>query len=140
MHQMSRRSRGTRRPNLSTLADLKALLADVPGDPEVVEAARQRKESALLDFGVGQSAVASWLYSKCHHHIPTTAIPTAAVVAGGDGSCALLYNPYFFTQLDLDGVKFVLFHEARHLMHRHFYVDEVLREDDVFTLAAEVSI
>jgi hypothetical protein len=84
--------------------------------------------------------VASWLYAKCHHHIPTTAIPTAAVVATGDGSCALLYNPYFFLRLDFDGVKFVLFHEARHLMHRHLHVEEELRSDPVFTLAAEVAI
>ncbi|GAA4636679.1 hypothetical protein GCM10023196_087390 [Actinoallomurus vinaceus] len=122
------------------LSDLRRLMADEPGDPEVVEEARRRKESALLDFGVGQSVVASWLYAKCHHHIPTTAIPTAAVVATGDGGCALLYNPYFFLELDHDGVKFVLFHEARHLMHRHLYVDEDLRTDPAFTLAAEVAI
>ncbi|WP_344594943.1 DUF2201 family putative metallopeptidase [Actinomadura vinacea] len=122
------------------LADLRRLLAEEPADPEVVEEARQRKEAALLDFGVGQSVVTSWLYSKCHHHIPTTAIPTAAVMATGDGSCALLYNPYFFMDLDFDGVKFVLFHEARHLMHRHLHVDEELRTDPAFRLAAEVAI
>lgn len=105
-----------------------------------MEQARRRKESALLDFGVGQSTVASWLYAKCHHHIPTTLIPTAAVVAFGDGSRALLYNPRFFMDLDFDGVKFVLFHEARHLMHRHLHVDEDLRSDPAFTLAAEVAI
>jgi hypothetical protein len=128
---------GTGNPSLS---DLHRLLAEKPADPEVAEHARQRKESALLDFGTGQSSVASWLYAKCHHHIPTTAIPTAAVLATGDGTCALLYNPYFFTELDFDGVKFVLFHEARHLIHRHLYVDEDLRTDPVFTLAGEVSI
>lgn len=122
------------------LSDLRRLLAEEAADPEVVEAARRRKEAALLDFGVGQSVVASWLYAKCHHHIPTTAIATAAVVATGDGSCALLYNPYFFMELDPYGVKFVLFHEARHLMHRHLYVDEDLRSDPVFALAAEVAI
>ncbi|GAA4314397.1 hypothetical protein BJY14_003483 [Actinomadura luteofluorescens] len=106
----------------------------------MVEQARRRKESVLLGFGAGQSVVASWLYAKCHHHIPTTAIPTAAVTATGDGSCALLYNPYFFLELDYDGVGFVLFHEARHLMHRHLHVDEELRSDPVFTMAAEVSI
>ena len=129
-----------RRRSDPLLSDLRRLLAEEPGDPEVVEEARRRKESALLDFGVGQSVVASWLYAKCHHHIPTIAVPTAAVVATGDGSCALLYNPYFFMELDFDGVKFVLFHEARHLMHRHLYVDEDLRTDPAFTLAAEVAI
>ncbi|RMI37348.1 hypothetical protein EBO15_36110 [Actinomadura harenae] len=115
-------------------------MAEEPADPDVVEKARKAKEAALLDFGIGQSTVASWLYSKCHHHIATTAIPTAAVIATGDGTCALLYNPYFFLELDQEGVKFVLFHEARHLMHRHLYVDEVLRSDPRFTLAAEVAI
>ncbi|MGI5204928.1 DUF2201 family putative metallopeptidase [Spirillospora sp. CA-108201] len=120
--------------------DLRRLLEEEDADPEVVEQARRRKESVLLGFGVGQSTVASWLYAKCQHHIPTTAIPTAAVAAAGDGSRALLYNPYFFMELDYDGVRFVLFHEARHLMHRHLYVDEELRSDPVFTMAAEVSI
>ncbi|MEU6584406.1 hypothetical protein [Nocardia sp. NPDC046763] len=122
------------------LADLRRLLAEEPGDPEVVEQARQRKDAALLELGFGQSVVASWLYAKCHHHIPTVAIPTAAVMATGDGSRALLYNPYFFLELDVDGVKFVLFHEARHLMHRHLHIEEDLRTDPVFTVAAEVAI
>ncbi|MFC4908754.1 DUF2201 family putative metallopeptidase [Actinomadura gamaensis] len=122
------------------LSDLRRLMAEEPADPDIVEEARRRKESALLDFGIGQSAVASWLYAKCHHHIPTTAVPTAAVIATGDGSCALLYNPHFFLRLDQEGIKFVLFHEARHLMHRHLYVDEELRADPRFTLAAEVAI
>ncbi|MGW8527311.1 MULTISPECIES: DUF2201 family putative metallopeptidase [Nocardiopsidaceae] len=115
-------------------------MSEEPAAPEVVEQARQRKESALLGFGVGQSVVASWLYAKCHHHIPTTVVPTAAVVATGDGACALLYNPYFFVELDPEGVGFVLFHEARHLMHRHLHVEEELRGDPAFTLAAEVVI
>ena len=102
--------------------------------------ARRLKEAALLDFGLTESAVASWLYAKCHHQIPTTAIDTAAVVASGDGTCLLLYNPDFFTGLGLDGVKFVLFHEARHLVHRHLFADPELRADPVFELAAEVSI
>ncbi|MEE6259187.1 DUF2201 family putative metallopeptidase [Plantactinospora sonchi] len=129
-----------RRQRAPHLSDLRRLLAEEPADAEVVERARRQKESALLDFGVGHSVVASWLYTKCHHHIATTAIPTAAVVATGDGVCALLYNPYFFAGLDLDGVKFVLFHEARHLIHRHLHVEEELRDDPAFTLAAEVVI
>ncbi|MEU8117939.1 hypothetical protein AB0C21_04440 [Spirillospora sp. NPDC049024] len=131
---------GRRRRRAPRPLDPRRLRAEEPADPEVVEQARRRKESVLLGFGAGQSVVASWLYAKCHHHVPTTAIPTAAVAATGDGSCALLYNPYFFMELDYDGVQFVLFHEARHLMHRHLYVDEELRSDPVFTMAAEVSI
>ncbi|MEV0645231.1 hypothetical protein AB0I28_08195 [Phytomonospora sp. NPDC050363] len=122
------------------LTDRRALLAYEPAEPEVIERARALKESALLDLGIGESVVASWLYAKCHHQIPTTAIATAAVVAGGDGVCTLLYNPDFFCRLDVAGVKFVLFHEARHLVHRHLHVDAELRADPVFTLAAEVSI
>ncbi|MFJ3923291.1 hypothetical protein [Streptomyces sp. NPDC090022] len=122
------------------LADRRALERWRPADPAVVERARQLKEAALLDFGLSSSAVASWLYAKCRHQIPTTAVDTAAVVASGDGSCLLLYNPDFFVGLGLDGVKFVLFHEARHLVHRHLFVEPELRADPVFTLAAEVSI
>jgi putative metallopeptidase-like protein len=67
-------------------------------------------------------------------------VPTAAVVAAGDGTCLLLYNPAFFVAIGAGGVRFVLFHEARHLIHRHLYADETLRTDPVFDLAAEVSI
>ncbi|NYI06495.1 vWA domain-containing protein [Allostreptomyces psammosilenae] len=122
------------------LSDRRALLACRPEDPAVVEEARALKEAALLDFGIRDSVVCSWLYAKCHHHIPTTAVDTAAVVASGDGSCLLLYNPEFFVRIGPSGVRFVLFHEARHLIHRHLYVAEALRTDPLFELAAEVSI
>ncbi|MFK0108267.1 hypothetical protein [Streptomyces sp. NPDC091217] len=132
--------RGRPRLLVADLSDRKALQAYRPADPAVVAEARRLKEAALLDFGLTESAVASWLYSKCPHQIPTTAVDTAAVVASGDGTCLLLYNPDFFVALGLDGVKFVLFHEARHLVHRHLLADAELREDPVFTLAAEVAI
>ncbi|MFI0723279.1 hypothetical protein [Streptomyces sp. NPDC021224] len=122
------------------LADRRALERWRPADAEVTAEARRLKEAALLDFGLRESAVASWLYAKCRHQIATTAVGTAAVVASGDGSCLLLYNPEFFVALGLDGVKFVLFHEARHLVHRHLFAEPELRADPVFTLAAEVSI
>ncbi|WP_222871915.1 DUF2201 family putative metallopeptidase [Nonomuraea sp. PA05] len=130
----------TTRGRVIDLTDRRALAACSPADPEVIERARRWKEAALLDFGIKDSVVASWLYTKCHHQIPTTAVPTAAVVASGDGTCLLLYNPVFFDGLGVQGVKFVLYHEARHLIQRHLYVDETLRADPVFTLATEVSI
>ncbi|MEU9124826.1 hypothetical protein AB0C96_34105 [Streptomyces sp. NPDC048506] len=122
------------------VVDRRALERWRPADPAVVEEARRLKEAALLDFGLTDSVVASWIYAKCHQQIATTAVATAAVVASGDGSCPLLYNPEFFARLGLEGVKFVLFHEARHLVHRHLFADPELREDPVFTLAAEVAI
>ncbi|WP_043671575.1 DUF2201 family putative metallopeptidase [Streptomyces xylophagus] len=131
--------RGRRTPVVD-LADRRALERYRPADQATVAEARRLKEAALLDFGLTESAVASWLYAKCHHQIPTTAVDTAAVVASGDGSCLLLFNPDFFVRLGLDGVKFVLFHEARHLVQRHLFADPGLRDDPVFELAAEVSI
>ncbi|MEU1511258.1 hypothetical protein ABZ490_03725 [Streptomyces sp. NPDC005811] len=131
--------RGRRAPVVD-LADRRALEVYRPADPEVVARARRLKEAALLDFGLTESAVASWLYTRCHHQIPTTAVDTAAVVASGDGTCLLLYNPDFFVRLGLDGVKFVLFHEARHLVHRHLLAEPELREDPLFELAAEVAV
>lgn len=128
-----------RRPVVD-LADRRALGRYRPAGPEVVEQARRLKEAALLDFGLTESAVASWLYAKCHHQLATTAVDTAAVVASGDGTCLLLYNPDFFVRLGLDGVKFVLFHEARHLLQRHLFADPELRADPVFETATEVSI
>ncbi len=131
--------RGRRTPVVD-LADRRALERYRPADPATVAEARRLKEAALLDFGLTESPVASWLYAKCPHQIPTTAVDTAAVVASGDGSCLLLFNPDFFVRLGLDGVKFVLFHEARHLVQRHLFADLELRDDPVFELAAEVSI
>ncbi|CAM3157296.1 DUF2201 family putative metallopeptidase [Stackebrandtia soli] len=127
------------RPRID-LTDRKALQAHDPAAPEVVEEARRIKETVLLDFGIADSAVASWLYSKCHYQIPTTAIPTAAVAATGDGTCMLLYNPDFFVALGPEGVKFILYHEARHLIQRHLYVEKELRSDPIFTVATEVTI
>ncbi|MDX3071231.1 DUF2201 family putative metallopeptidase [Streptomyces sp. MI02-7b] len=122
------------------LGDRRALERWRPADPGVVAEARRLKEAALLDFGLTQSAVASWLYAKCRHQIPTTAVDTAAVVPSGDGTILLLFNPEFFVGLGLEGVKFVLFHESRHVVHRHLFTEPELREDPVFTLAAEVAI
>lgn len=132
--------RGGRPRHVVDLTDRRALERWRPADEAVIAEARRLKEAALLDFGLSGSAVASWLYAKCRHQIPTTAVDTAAVVASGDGTCLLVYNPEFFVSLGLDGVKFVLFHEARHLIHRHLFVEPELRSDPVFTLAAEVSI
>ncbi|MFF3534259.1 hypothetical protein ACFYXP_10000 [Streptomyces sp. NPDC002466] len=132
--------RGERPRHVIDLTDRHALERWRPADGAVIEEARRLKEAALLDLGLSGSVVASWIHAKCRHQIPTTAVETAAVVASGDGTCLLLYNPDFFVALGLDGVKFVLFHEARHLVHRHLFVEEELRDDPVFTLAAEVSI
>ncbi|MEU4097411.1 hypothetical protein [Streptomyces sp. NPDC026673] len=128
-----------RRPVVG-IADRRALEQWRPADPGVVAEARRLKEAALLDFGLTDSAVASWLYAKCPHQIPTTAVDTAAVVASGDGSVLLLYNPDFFVDVGLEGVKFVLFHEARHVVHRHLFAEAELRQDPVFATAAEVAI
>ncbi|GAA1936877.1 DUF2201 family putative metallopeptidase [Kitasatospora viridis] len=131
---------GAPRTHVVDLTDRQALLRFRPAAPEVRAEAERLKEAALLDFGLTESAVASWLYAKCHHQLGTTAVDTAAVLASGDGSCLLLYNPDFFVGLGLDGVKFVLFHEARHLIQRHLYADPELRADPVFRLATEVTI
>ncbi|MFD4669553.1 hypothetical protein ACFWNN_07435 [Lentzea sp. NPDC058450] len=122
------------------LTDRQALVRWRPAADDVTAEATRLKEAALLDFGLTESAVASWLYSKCPHQIATTAIDTAAVVASGDGTCLLLFNPVFFVGIGLQGVKFVLFHEARHLVHRHLFVEQEMRDDPVFTTAAEVVI
>ncbi|WP_034518493.1 DUF2201 family putative metallopeptidase [Actinomadura rifamycini] len=133
------RTGAVRAPEIDLL-DRRALERWAPADPRVVDEARRLKERALLDLGMTHSAVASWLYSKCHHQIPTTAVGTAAVVAAGDGSCLLLYNPGFFLGIGIEGVRFVLFHEARHVVQRHLFADPDLRADPVFTLACEVTV
>ncbi|MBE8516290.1 hypothetical protein ILP97_01960 [Amycolatopsis sp. H6(2020)] len=122
------------------LTDRRALARWQPALPPVIAEAERLKEAALLDFGLTESMVGSWLFAKCRHQIATTAVDTAAVVASGDGTCLLLFNPVFFAGIGLDGVKFVLFHEARHLVHRHLFAEPELQDDPVFTLAAEVVI
>ncbi|GAA3454512.1 DUF2201 family putative metallopeptidase [Dactylosporangium matsuzakiense] len=122
------------------LLDRRAVAALVHPDAQVQARAVRLKEAALLDFGVRDSVAGSWIYAKCRYQIATMAVPTAAVVAGGDGVCALLYNPGFFAALGPSGVKFVLFHEARHLMQRHLHADRELQADPLFRLATEVSV
>lgn len=127
-------------PLLVDLGDRRRLRAINDASDDITAEAVRLKESALLDFGVGNSVIGSWLYSKCHHHIPTTAIETAAVTATGDGVGTLLFNPGFFVAIGLAGVKFVLFHEARHLVQRHLHTEAELRADPVFTIATEVTV
>jgi hypothetical protein len=122
------------------LRDRRALAALAHPDPAVTERALRLKEAALLDFGVRDSVAGSWIYAKCRHQIATMGVPTAAVVATGDGVGSLLYNPEFFAGIGPAGVKFVLFHEARHLMQRHLHTDPELRADPLFVLATEVSV
>lgn len=135
-HESGRRSR--RLPVSAT--DRKALAEWQPADPATIAEAVRLKEAALVHFAMESSAIAGWIYSKCAHQIPTTAIDSAAVMAAGDGSCLLLFNPDFFVKLGLDGVKFVLFHEARHLIQRHLFTEPELREDPVFDIAIECTI
>jgi hypothetical protein len=132
--------RGRPRLPVVDLTDRRALERWRPADPETVAQARRLKEQALLDLGMTHSAIASWIYTKCHHQIPTTAVGTAAVLASGDGTCLLLYNPDFFVALGAEGVRFVLFHEARHLVQRHLFAEPEMRDDPVFTVACEVTI
>lgn len=120
--------------------DRRALIDYRPADPAVVAEAVRLKEAALVDFGMESSAIAAWIYSKCVHQIPTTAVATAAVMASGDGTCLLMFNPGFFASIGLEDVKFVLFHEARHLIQRHLFSDEELRADPLFELATESTI
>ncbi|MBW8806885.1 MAG: hypothetical protein JF587_23970 [Catenulisporales bacterium] len=138
-HEPDSPSRRSRRLPVDA-TDRKALAEWEPADPAVIAEAVRLKEAALVDFGMESSAIAGWIYSKCAHQIPTTAIDTAAVMAAGDGSCLLVFNPEFFVALGLDGVKFVLFHEARHLIQRHLFTEPELREDPVFDIAIESTI
>lgn len=120
--------------------DRRALASYRPADPAVVAEAVRLKEAALVDFGMESSAIAAWIYSKCAYQIPTTAVATAAVMASGDGTCLLMFNPDFFTAIGLEDVKFVLFHEARHLVQRHLFAEPELLADPVFELATEACI
>jgi hypothetical protein len=120
--------------------DRRALAGYRPADPAVIAEAVRLKEAALVDFGMESSAIAAWIYSKCVYQIPTTAVATAAVMASGDGSCLLMFNPGFFAAIGLEDVKFVLFHEARHVIQRHLFAEDELRADPVFELATESTI
>lgn len=120
--------------------ELLAALGDNPAPEDIVEQARDIKERTLMAFGLGKGSAASVLFTKCYHQLPTTGIPTMAVMLMADGTSALLYNPYFTVRLGDEGAEFVLFHESRHIMYRHLYNEPQLRADPVFTLACEIGI
>jgi len=122
------------------LRDRKALLAHNPAPEETVAEAVRIVDLALMQLGLGASTMSSILYSRCHYHVPTTAIPTAAVTLLADGTAMLLYNPEFIVDLDVHGSVFVLAHEARHVIMRHLFNEPYLRSDPVFTTATEACI
>jgi predicted metal-dependent peptidase len=122
------------------LTDRQTLLDWNPAPAEIIEQAQAIKEAVLLDFGPGNSVIASWVYSKCFHHLPTTAIDTMAVVLLGDNSAMLLYNPYFTVALGQMNAAFVLYHEARHLLQAHLFSEPHLRNDPTWITATEACI
>lgn len=122
------------------MRDREALMAHDPAPHDVLEQALEIKERALTNLGLGASAVTSILYTQCYYHIPTTAIPTMAVTISGDGVAMLMYNPHFTVSLGVTGAEFVLFHEARHLIHRHLFAEPHLNADRRWTLATEACI
>lgn len=134
-------SQNTKEKMKVSLIDRVALLNHNPAAPEVIVKAKERVDRALLQLGVGESVLTSWLFSKCYYHLPTTAIDTMAVAASGDGTCFFLFNPDFVVSLATDeDVMFVVFHEGRHLMHRHLWTESDLRSDEAWTLACEANI
>lgn len=122
------------------LQELLALLNENPAPADVVERARATKERVLMQFGASASVTASVLFTKCHHHLPTTGVETMAVMLMADHTAAFLYNPWFTLQLGEEGSRFVMFHESRHLIYRHLYNEPHLRADPLFTLACEIGI
>lgn len=122
------------------LRELLATQKETPAPQDVIDEARAIKERVLMAFGGQESMVASTLYTKCHHHIATTAIDTMAVTLLADGSAVFMYNPFFTVSLGDQGAKFVMFHESRHIVYRHLFVEPHLRRDPLFTLANEIGI
>lgn len=122
------------------LRSRKALLEADTSDPDVVAQAVEIVDRALSGLGLGKSTMSSILYTRCHYHIPTSAVPTMAVVLATDGTAMLAYNPEFTVDLGVDGATFVLAHEARHVIMRHLFNDGSLRSDKVFTTAIEACI
>lgn len=114
-----------------------------PVPEEVLEKARAVKESALIGMGNKASAMTAVIYRKCYHQLPTTSQKTLAVAALADYTAVLLWNPYFVLSLGVEGTKFALFHEARHLIHNHlltFVVSPEIANDPTFTIAVEAGI
>lgn len=126
-----------------TVKELLALSNDDPAPDHIVEQARKIKELALLSFGGDHSVVASAIYTKCYHHVPTRTIPTLAVTTLADHSAVFLYNPDFVIRLGEEGMKFGLFHEARHLIYRHLFTfgsAQNKKNPHLWMLAQEIGI
>jgi len=122
------------------LRDIRLLREHNTADAQTTHEAITIKENALLMLSMQSSPLTNYLDTRINYHIPTTAIPTMAVSAGGDGTMMLLFNPEFTVKLGQEGAIFVLYHEMAHLLFRHFsYVPE-LRNDPVFTQANEIVI
>lgn len=122
------------------LKELLALLGENTAPEDVTQQATKIKDTVLMQFGIKTSVAASVLLGKCYYQVPTTAVDTMAVMLLADGTAALLYNPYFTVDLGIEGARFVLFHESRHLIYRHLYAEPELATDDLFRHACEIGI
>lgn len=78
-------------------------------------------------------------------HLFTEEFPTMAVGIGGDSLVRLYANPKFTTgdtdvRDNVARARFVLAHEAYHILYAHLYQDPELRSDRLMTLAHECVI
>jgi len=125
------------RKNTLSMRDVRKMMDDNPSAPEVIEAATRIKDDAIMQAALRGMEIIKWLLIKAHQHIPTTVLPTAAVMALGDGQVVLTYNPDFVVSLKEDGALFVFMHESYHLILNHLHAGEHLRSDPKWTLATE---
>ena len=129
------------RRNNVTLRDIYIMRDTDPAPQDVIDAATRIKEDAMMQAALRGCIMMAWgLGVKAHQHIPTTGIPTAAVIALGDGQVVLAYNPAFVVSLKEDGALFVFMHEAYHLLLNHLHAGEHLRTDPKWTTATEAII
>ncbi len=121
-------------------SDREALLNTDRASDELIAQATEIKEQALLQLSMQNSPLTGYLDMRVHYHLPTTQIPTMAIVSSGDGMMMLLYNPEFTVKLGMEGAMFVLYHEIGHVVLRHFNYIPELRSDPVFEFANEIVI
>ena len=103
------------------------------------ERAYDALDGALMFMELSAGAIAATILAVGIKEV-TTEIPTFAVTIRGDGIERLWMNPAFSAQLSHRERRFVLAHEAYHLLLRHLYRNKELAADRYWTIATECVI
>lgn len=108
--------------------------------PGLLAAAGAIVSESLLRLSTSRKPLAHLLARVLNRRWSVPIRTMAVALDPKSGKVQLLLNPFLVLAFGVDDTRFGLAHEARHLLMAHLLVDKDLAVDDLFTLAAEITI